>query len=150
MMHSDGLVNGIAKGRCLNPCFNGWCTLTNWSNVQEFTPYLVLILVLMDDALWRLVNGIAKGRLTVLILVLMDDALWRTAKYTWGSVQDSLNPCFNGWCTLTPEINCFDIPVNEVLILVLMDDALWLSKNIMQVDPKSLNPCFNGWCTLTL
>ena len=60
----------------LNPCCNGRCTRTQKKAKTMVGTFLVLILVVMEDAL---AHGIAKGRLTpvecVLILVVMEDAL---------------------------------------------------------------------------
>ena len=40
---------------CLNPCFNGRCTRTQRRKSGNYTKFIVLILVLMEDALvlWR-------------------------------------------------------------------------------------------------
>ena len=73
-----------------------------WTINQQI---LVLILVLMDDALWygTYIRGLRKNS-EVLILVLMDDALWF---YTYGLETIEM----------------------IVLILVLMDDALWFTRS---------------------
>ena len=61
----------------------------------------VLILVLVDDALWREQRLPYGGIHVVLILVLVDDALW-------------------------PQANLFEEQIKDmVLILVLVDDVLW-------------------------
>ncbi len=36
----------------------------------------------------------------VLILVLVDDALWALIKGAIDGLDASLNPCFSGWCSL--------------------------------------------------
>ena len=142
---------------------------------KKVPSHAVLILVLMDDALWLpriYINFIIDK---VLILVLMDDALWHGMVYRLCKVWKRLNPCFNGWCTLTWDfglpriyINCLNpcfngwctltvrveetetIKVEIVLILVLMDDALWQPLCFgCKAFWRGLNPCFNGWCTLT-
>ena len=41
----------IRENNCLNPCFNGRCTRTLSRIYEDFSAYLVLILVLMEDAL---------------------------------------------------------------------------------------------------
>ena len=62
-----------------------------------------------------------------------------------------LNPCFNGWCTRTNRRRiCNRKRQRSVLILVLMDDALVHDvKKFIQMQGLCLNPCFNGWCTRT-
>ena len=61
----------------------------------------------------------------VLILVLMEDALVPESS---SSIQNaratSLNPCFNGRCTRTSDVNGQKVEKSVVLILVLMEDAL--------------------------
>ena len=61
----------------------------------------------------------------------------------------SLNPCFNGICSLrcghVSEIQLF----GKVLILVLMEYALWELEQLSKEGLiKGLNPCFNGICSL--
>ena len=47
-------------------------------------------------------------------------------KGSWaGKRSECLNPCFNGWYSLTRALFA-DGPDPWVLILVLMDDTLWL------------------------
>ena len=136
---------------CLNPCFNGICSLT-WGNsclrdcrsgvlilvlmeyalwpdngATDVTVKPVLILVLMEYALWRLKGLMAKNiRLIVLILVLMEYALWLWVGYYHQKAA---------YC---------------VLILVLMEYALWqeIQEELREFE-CSLNPCFNGIYSLT-
>ena len=81
VLMEDALVL-LAKGAfgssnsCLNPCFNGRCTSTLISIVQDKETY-------------------------VLILVLMEDALVQNSNNTIVTCTFSLNPCFNGRCTST-------------------------------------------------
>ena len=52
-MHSYG-AKQAAKGKptaCLNPCFNGRCTRTERKDFLLKKAFIVLILVLMEDAL---------------------------------------------------------------------------------------------------
>ena len=61
----------------------------------------------------------------VLILVLMEDALvHRKANRFKARRFKSLNPCFNGRCTRTYSSDYCLLPRPRVLILVLMEDAL--------------------------
>ena len=87
----------------------------------------------------------------VLILVLMEYALWRIIFPFIGLGTGSLNPCFNGICSLTLNMWWWYNKRLKVLILVLMEYALWL-KGLGEFDPTKscLNPCFNGICSLTL
>ena len=54
----------------------------------------------------------------------MEDALVRLSPSDMVSGLHSLNPCFNGRCTRTPQTRNFLEFIAEVLILVLMEDAL--------------------------
>ena len=63
---------------CLNPCSNGICSLTYvvWTTDSPVT--MVLILVLMEYALWQFVSRVrSPSGSPVLILVLMEYALWQ-------------------------------------------------------------------------
>ena len=73
-----------------------------WASQRMVGTWMVLILVLMEYALWLLTKGVLLSLShTVLILVLMEYALWRESKVS------------SQWWT-------------GVLILVLMEYALWL------------------------
>ncbi len=65
----------------------------------------------------------------VLILVLVDDALWEYKNKVLFSFHDSLNPCFSGWCSLSMRVLYLMYP-KMVLILVLVDDALWAKSKL--------------------
>ena len=70
--------------RSLNPCFNGICSLTGSWRRKKSSMQRVLILVLMEYALWprrRLTAG--HSALSVLILVLMEYALWQFFVILW-------------------------------------------------------------------
>ena len=75
----------------------------NFSAVRKL--FLVLILVLMEDALalYMKKNEFIK---LVLILVLMEDALAQLFIRQNQYNHDSLNPCFNGRCTRTSIYAC--------------------------------------------
>ena len=66
-----------------------------------------------------------------------------------GEDGSSLNPCFNGicsmrWFALTTVAMCW-----AVLILVLMEYAQWASRRPRRQLPwDGLNPCFNGICSM--
>ena len=102
-------VQGICKTKfCLNPCSNGICSLTTAWEISCYTQGCVLILVLMEYALWRWsqCNQGQQGS-SVLILVLMEYALW---------LAKAVFQAFNSmW----------------VLILVLMEYALWLMVTVV-------------------
>ena len=70
--------------------------------------YIVLILVLMEDALAHILPQENYIRVSfVLILVLMEDALAPATISTIGFIIASLNPCFKGRCTSTLIIYLF-------------------------------------------
>ena len=82
-----GQFDAISEG--LNPCFNGICSLRSYSRREQIVLRLVLILVLMEYALWVIKKLLSDTEYeVVLILVLMEYAL-------------CLNPCFNGICSLS-------------------------------------------------
>ena len=92
---------------------------------SETTLGVVLILVLMEYALWAASNAKQCNRgWWVLILVLMEYALWGKYSYYIERWNEGLNPCFNGICSLRVTL----------LLSILM--------------VFSLNPCFNGICSL--
>ncbi len=130
VLMDDGLWLAASRSwsitTCLNPCFNGWWSLTNTKHYEHQPIIFVLILVLMDDGLWPLLHLLLQQSKSVLILVLMDDGLW---------------PILNQWISTE----------GSVLILVLMDDDLWPVLCLHRKHtPPCLNPCFNGWWSLTL
>ena len=86
----------------LNPCSNGICSLT-WECIliiRSVHP-MVLILVLMEYALWQALQRWRCGGWNVLILVLMEYALWHGTRYRHVYHWCRLNPCSNGICSLT-------------------------------------------------
>ena len=110
----------------------------------------VLILVLLEHALWALYQRAGITRREVLILVLLEHALW-VYLYNW--INDimlvCLNPCFIGTCSLRLVI-CFRRKKGSVLILVLLEHALWGDWRTW--GPSCvicLNPCFIGTCSLS-
>ena len=131
-MLSDG--KDLFKHRikpCLNPCSNGICSLT----VSIFTtPWQmgVLILVLMEYALWRIVANNYINTLTiVLILVLMEYALWRLnhlVYFGWLKVLILVLMEYALWLLLIVILMVFSL----VLILVLMEYALWHFVSMIQ------------------
>ncbi len=122
----------------------------HWKGCHKGLFREVLILVVMEDALWQTVFKIMARRMLVLILVVMEDALWLYGRVSRQRCWISLNPCCNGRCSLTLGWNDQGETWIFVLILVVMEDALWLFQNgIFWVIGCSLNPCCNGRCSLT-
>ncbi len=111
-----------------------WLPLTK----ENSTCLNVLILVVMEDALWRKLTVQSVTERLVLILVVMEDALWQCPcpLCRWG--YWGLNPCCNGRCSLTVSwVRVFW--KRRVLILVVMEDALWPSCRIRNhLDDKVL------------
>ena len=136
---------------------------------------MVLILVLMEDGLWRAIvapepiattglNPCFNGRWS--LTLLLKSYRWRTHRLNpcfngrWSLTickrsarrkrSNSLNPCFNGRWSLTywnSKVSCSQW---FVLILVLMEDGLWQYKYAnIHYWGTSLNPCFNGRWSLT-
>ena len=89
----------------------------------------VLILVVLDHALWLWNQMLCMlNLLTVLILVVLDHALWlKEQKNLAAQIAAGLNPCCAGPCSLTPQ-GTDEIVRQNVLILVVLDHALWLQK----------------------
>ena len=124
----------VKPWKCLNPCFNGICSLRIDKFYATKNAKDVLILVLMEYALWELLSlwdchGIAclnpcfNGICSLRIFVKIWQKLFRPC----------LNPCFNGICSLRAiEFPSYD-DVIVVLILVLMEYALW---DIPSVSPN--------------
>ena len=66
--------------KCLNPCCNGRCSLRQQGNEKTKDFNRVLILVVMEDALWEVTQSPKAIIKEVLILVVMEDALWEYIK----------------------------------------------------------------------
>ena len=105
---SNGICSLTDRERCsqdqkrsLNPCSNGICSLTNTQTTWSIRTSRVLILVLMEYALWRLRQLLSSQSDVVLILVLMEYALWHFHNGSFKHIIHSLNPCSNGICSLT-------------------------------------------------
>ena len=95
---------GDFKG--LNPCFNGICSMRVWTlGVRGNFKWSVLILVLMEYAQWEFQRLPRTGISGVLILVLMEYAQWVSVQWSTARWPDFL-----------------------VLILVLMEYAQWEQK----------------------
>ncbi len=127
-MLSDMVLRSLEELKVLrlNPCSNGICSLTLYNYISRAYEWVVLILVLMEYALWRKVQHLWV-LLEVLILVLMEYALWHWIEKSWDSSAHCLNPCSNGICSLTSPI--------------LMERSH---------SSRRLNPCSNGICSLTM
>ena len=122
-----------------------WLRRWDFLNQMEVT---VLILVLMEYALWLGAGAVILAIAGVLILVLMEYALWLRAPQPSIKLADGLNPCSNGICSLTFYRVTGMLYAASVLILVLMEYALWRSLLTLWF-PTCLNPCSNGICSLT-
>jgi len=57
----------------------------------------------------------------------MDDVLWVSFEKFTIRDDKSLNPCYDGWCSL--RINKY---------------------SIMEATYNCLNPCYDGWCSLRI
>ena len=77
----------------------------------------------MEDALRDYLN-MWKSIYIVLILVLMEDALREGMVGSMLACHTCLNPCSNGRCSARTEFRKCDFQRGYVLILVLMEDAL--------------------------
>ena len=88
----------------------------------------VLILVLMEYALWLSQGVVDALNEFVLILVLMEYALWLWNIQWFRSLLGCLNPCSNGICSLIGWESVSIQSGRGVLILVLMEYALWFNK----------------------
>ena len=121
------------------------------SSVLKKFSATVLILVLMEYALWLEEKMCSLEKAKVLILVLMEYALWPKQSLKNSSVFHRLNPCSNGICSLTSSAQRKLQYNSRVLILVLMEYALWQQQAISgMLVQMSLNPCSNGICSLTV
>ena len=116
----------IPPTKCLNPCFNGICSLSQLGKGHRPLRRHVLILVLMEYALWEIDERAYIKVVEVLILVLMEYALWAfQTKSKQFKFTNSINHCFNVIWSLS---------FNEIV------------KSLMIA---GLNPCFNGICSLS-
>ena len=98
----------------LNPCFSGICSLSATDEKSSTCAVIVLILVLVEYALWDVSwNSIFPEAGRVLILVLVEYALWA---------------------------NGYDAAIENmrVLILVLVEYALWAFSNFYDSYNKDL------------
>ena len=85
----------------------------------------VLILIILEDALWDSSRKLWQTCQTVLILIILEDALW---DFVYGKIQfhpACLNPYYTGRCSLSEEDGKKITETREVLILIILEDALW-------------------------
>ena len=144
----DEIIETIEK--CLNPCFNGICSLRQFVGYDTAELLKVLILVLMEYALWAEGTG-RTPRLPRSLNPCFNGicSLRRGLSRTTGQ-SCCLNPCFNGICSLRKAADITSPYRAWVLILVLMEYALWGCSQVQQRrNSWSLNPCFNGICSLS-
>ncbi len=160
---------------CLNPCSKGICSLTTTAWTGNKTLVCVLILVLMEYALWQkycIGVGLETSRLNPCSNGIC--SLTRLCAFLHYTDPRSLNPCSNGICSLTqrwrrirlcvwrlnPCSNgicsltqplAYGLQIGlSVLILVLMEYALWpAARCAIYGQVMGLNPCSNGICSLT-
>ena len=109
----------------LNPYSNGICSLRRSNSGQTLISW-VLILILMEYALWAVMQALGeRTKSDVLILILMEYALWESTQLLFPLLEQSLNPYSNGICSLSsPVIKEIKLS-HAVLILILMEYALW-------------------------
>ena len=108
----------------LNPCCNGRCSLR--TQMVKFIPFLLSLNPCCNGrcSLRRVVEAFLQQSKAVLILVVMEDALW-VEDWDWQNEKRiRLNPCCNGRCSLSRRKKAQD-EEGAVLILVVMEDALW-------------------------
>ena len=125
--------------------------LSDWDLRLLFRgPHTVLILVLLDYALWLTKNGVILPASSVLILVLLDYALWHWVLWSKRHDEKCLNPCSAGLCSLTfLKVKPWRSQ-SLVLILVLLDYALWQEfEAMLPLSCICLNPCSAGLCSPT-
>ena len=120
-----------AKQVCLNPCFNGICSMSDSRFGGFVTNKEVLILVLMEYAQWDMRNTIFAALCFGLNPCFNGICSMRPVKKSLTMKATlRLNPCFNGICSMS---RCQDWRPSihwGVLILVLMEYAQWdLSDN---------------------
>ena len=112
---------------------------------------IVLILVLLEYALWANHSSAKTPLGMVLILVLLEYALWEFNKVRIIHESTRLNPCFIGICSLRNQKEQLKAEYELVLILVLLEYALWVdTENVLGITSDSLNPCFIGICSLSM
>ena len=119
-------------------------------HIVEMLLSAVLILVLLEYALWVLLAQLCQQDSRVLILVLLEYALWGVETSFHTETRKGLNPCSVGICSLSHVLNKLKFNEKGVLILVLLEYALW-GKCWCKVRTmvRSLNPCSVGICSLS-
>jgi len=85
---------------CLNPYCIGRCSLSRSLSIES-TESLVLILIVLEDALWGMRDAIKVIRKKVLILIVLEDALWAFKWIKDWFKRRSLNPYCIGRCSLS-------------------------------------------------
>ena len=135
--------------------------------------FTVLILILMEYALWGWWQWRYGSDWRVLILILMEYALWGYRPRTFWKRLSCLNPYSNGICSmrlLTKDQNMIsEVGLNPysngicsmsavqahactcvflVLILILMEYALWEFTAFFYPSMTCLNPYSNGICSM--
>jgi len=93
--------------RSLNPYCIGRCSLRSFAWNQAVPNLIVLILIVLEDALWEIHRRPMGEVVMVLILIVLEDALWVQGVYRRNKV------------------------VSTVLILIVLEDALWANKPVL-------------------
>ena len=110
----------------LNPCYSGICSVSRCERFGWFWFPLVLILVIVEYALWAFFGSLNLLLQLVLILVIVEYALWEYEYLKHEDGTQSLNPCYSGICSVSR------------------------GENPRQVHlPEGLNPCYSGICSVS-
>ncbi len=136
----------------LNPYSNGICSMSLWSQASVRN-YQVLILILMEYALWGAdgradgaggcglnpySNGICSMSSETTKSNIYKECLnpystgicsMRWAIHGFGKEHGGLNPYSTGICSMSGMVNIYLIRIDEVLILILLEYALWVPMN---------------------
>ena len=126
-MVSDAFCRTVSwyRLRCLNPCCNGRWSLTEKEQPRCSNQLQVLILVVMEDGLWR--KSVSYNSRNQWSLNPCCNGRWSLTSLCGLMTRLSLclNPCCNGRWSLTLEREALKKTMLAVLILVVMEDGLW-------------------------
>ena len=120
----SGVALTVFGTRCLNPCYSGICSVRQpwWPRCPGDA---VLILVIVEYALWERPQLVKVKHLRVLILVIVEYALWEdgtgVTKEDQPSVLILVIVEYALWVGLEAQENI----IRYVLILVRVEYALW-------------------------
>ena len=91
----------------------------------KITMERVLILIILEDALWGTVFKKNMLCRIVLILIILEDALWVGTEEQYAEFYKGLNPYYTGRCSLRRNVKSIYLTI-AVLILIILEDALWV------------------------